>query len=90
MIDAIPSHAIDGERGGQRWSILAERFPRASLIPLNDSEDLQPRSKSGIAPWTRGIAGTAVQEQEHGVVTIFSANGDPLLDSAKHHVAAVS
>jgi len=63
-------------------------LPVPSLIPLNDREGLQPRSKLGITPWIGGVARTAVQEEKHGIAAIFAANRDPLLDPADRDVPA--
>src|SRR5207245_7383856 len=69
-------------------SALSERSACTPLIPLNDREGLQPRTKCGIAPWIGGVARAAMQEEKHGIAAIIAANRDPLLNAANHDVAA--
>ena len=87
-LDSVLSQAIDRDRRSHRRSALSERSACTPLIPLNDREGLQPRTKGGIAPWIGGVARAAVQKEKHGIAAIVAANRDPLLDAANHDVAA--
>jgi hypothetical protein len=82
QLDAVLRHARDGDRPGRRAAVLAERPAGAALVPLHDGEVFRPSAEAGISPRVDRIARSAVQEQQHRIVPVVAADGDPLLDAA--------
>ena len=88
QFDAVLRHTIDGHRRCHGLAGLPERSARAPLVPLHDGEVPFPGSEERERPGIGDVAWAAVQEQNDGIVAIFAANRDPLLDSADGDVAA--
>ena len=87
QLDAVLRHARDRNGLWRRIRILSECSAGAALIPLDDGEVLQPQPEAGVAPRVGRVARSAVKEEHHGVVSVFSANRDPLLDASDLDVA---
>ena len=63
-------------------SVLSECSAGAALIPLDDGEVLQPRPEPGVTPRIGRVARSAVQKEQHRIVSVLAADRDPLLDAA--------
>jgi hypothetical protein len=81
-LDAILRNARDRDGLRRRIRVLPECSAGSALIPLDDGEVLQPQPESGVAPRVGRFARSAVKQEQHRVVSVFSANRDPLLDAA--------
>src|SRR4030081_3924552 len=80
--DSILRNAIDGHGGRDRRPVPPERASRPPLIPLYDREVFLPRGEKRKRPRVRCLARAAMEEEQHRVVSIFTANRDPLLDAS--------
>ena len=81
-LDAVLRHARDRDGLRRRLRVLSECSAGAALIPLDHREVLQPQPEPGITPRVGRVARSAVKKEQHRVVSVFSANRDPLLDAA--------
>ena len=78
-LDAVAHHAIDGHR---RFvlTVAAIGTARAALIPLHDGEILLPWPVD-LRERHHGIAGAAMDEQDHRIGAVIAADGDVLVDT---------
>ena len=81
-LNTVLDHSVRCNRGSGGRSVSSERSPGTALVPLHNGEILEPTAKRCVSPGIGGIAGPAVQEEQHRVVAVLAANRDPLVDSA--------
>src|SRR5216683_666093 len=81
-LNAILHHSFHRDSRRHCGSSFSQGSARASLIPLHHGKMLRPWCEHRECPGVGDVARAAMQEQQHGVVTIPAANCDPLFDTA--------
>src|SRR5262249_32277669 len=79
-LDAVARHALDGHRLLVR-AVAAVGPARAALVPLHDGEVPLPRPEAAVDQAERA-AGSAVQDEQHGIAPVLAADRDELVDAA--------
>src|SRR5580704_2963619 len=76
-------HPFDVHGGALNvFAVRGVGFASATLVPLNDSEVLFPGILESSGDGHEGRAGSAVNEQQNGILPRFAADFDPLADAA--------
>ena len=85
-LNAVLRHPRDRDGLRRHVRVPSKRSAGAALIPLDHGEVPQPQPEPGVAPEVGRVARSAVKKEQHGVVSVFAANRDPLLDAADFDV----
>jgi hypothetical protein len=85
--NTVVAHLFHRQGHVVRGPLFRIRHARAALVPLHQGVILLPPGIDGVGKRTQGIAGTAMDKQEHGIAAGGARDRDPLLDTVDGHVA---